>query len=985
MGLGRPAQQSAAGGRAGAPLWRRLQRASLLLPRTHRNATAAVSRLSVRSLLLPFASTPLLLLLLFLLLLFVATASASPSHAPIAVDTHILEETPSGLPLPAGKTIPATPGALDELGLIVDGSPSAIRRATFAFYATVDGTRCAEATTAGYACAFECQLDFAGYQPCDPSNTSFDRLDDGEHAFYVRAAVTHPDGVTVTTDASPAYYYWTVYSHVETAIPAHPETYVAEGPFEFGFECNKPDASFEVQLDAQTSWTALDERVGEYSVADGALGEGAHTLRARCVVHDHPVSPGGLFKDASPAAHSFIVDRTDPQLEITGGPAHGSSALLNFTTLAISAVDLAPSGGPSGASGVARVECRLSKDDPTDASAPALLLPSPPLHDWETCSLPYHAVGLLSAGSGNLTFAARAVDRAGNVGPTALRTFFQNFDLPAPPRVSGLAHAANVTTLEDQLTRASDLVITPGRDPANAHGFAVSDVVGGELFLSDGSTQLSGGASVTLEEGAAGLRFRPRRDSFSGDARGSAFSFDVRGVTDDGEQGAAMRVTIHVVSVQDPLSFAEPRQYFALEQILSTDADFMDEGTGVLELLRYGVAFASADNLGMAIVGVDDSLGEWQYRVGGMYDDWVGVPEVTPNRALLLAADGATRLRFQPSRRKCRLVPEAQTASVTFHLWDRTDGFASGSFIVNTAEYDAEEYNASALVPYEDEDGNEVDELFYVDPTLATGAHGDGAGPYTAATGVANVRVGGLDAAATRRSDFEGSAREARAVAAAAGCPPGHGGALAISATPATETYRGLQRSADTRVSLQPPGYLLPDMSPPWTLEVWVRRTAALTANVLTASALGERHIDLEAAPGTGSPGFHVDGTTYSFDEYELPLSRWAHLAFVASVDGAAGPARTLLYADLELVGEVNTTLHLPLASLGAANMTSAFEVDDVRVWSEARTAVELDAYYDARLDGEVRARAPSRPRPGASLVTRHAKAPPPPSAPRAR
>ena len=180
------------------------------------------------------------------------------------VETALLEEGPMGARLPRGKVTPATPGALDELGVLVDNAPSRRRSARFAFQGYINGTRCgvegdSDAGVDGddevvEGCTFQCQLDFAGWQTCDATEVLYDgagrrsvndgdggpqavyhRLEDGEHAFYVRTVA--PDGVSV--DETPAYYYWMVYSDVETAIVGHPAMYTREGPFEFEMESNK--------------------------------------------------------------------------------------------------------------------------------------------------------------------------------------------------------------------------------------------------------------------------------------------------------------------------------------------------------------------------------------------------------------------------------------------------------------------------------------------------------------------------------------------------------------------------------------------------------------------------------------------------------------------------------------------------------------------------------------------------------------------------
>lgn len=710
---------------------------------------------------------------------------------------------------------------------------------------------------------------------------------------------------------------------------------------------SKPNATFEVLLDDAPQFEALGEGESAYSVE--ALSEGMHALRARATANDHPTL--GNATDSTPAVYSFVVDQTGPTAAITRGPADGSSSLLSAATFVISAVDLTSSGGTRGTSGLERIECALYRSDSDGDEADGEAAggdgddnvynttsshdPSPPLFDWSACQATVQLSDLLLAGSGYFTFAARAVDKVGNVGNASVRTFFQNFDLPAAPNVTTADGSANVTTREDTL---SELVfIETGRGVADH--FTLASVVGGRLFLADGLTRVLTGDNITIEEGAEGLRFMPMEDAFTGDDAGSRFSFTVFGVDAIGGPGAATRAHVTVLGTAEPLRFAFPPHYFALERILATDAPYMDEGTSVDEVVRYGTVGGRTGERGIAVVRADTALGAWQYRLGGNYDTWVNFPDgVAPQRALLLA-DAAT-VRFQPSATKCRLVAKAQTAAFSFYLWDTSDGLPSGTHRLNLTEVELPA-NASHVVQDPDDD-----DYAYVDPAQ----RGEDSVAYSDDVAVANVHIGGLDDAATQLSNVDSTDAERELVRDSAGCSAGQYGAVAIYATPATQTYRGnaFARNASTHIALSPFGYWVPDPAPPWTLEVWVRRTAALATNVLLASmgaAADRNRIDLESYPASGSPGLHLgDSDTDLTWNHSLPLFEWAHLAFVAAEN------ETALYVDLELVGTVDASIHLPLFTLGATNATSAFEVDMLRVWAEARSVAELDAYAEARV-----------------------------------
>ena len=76
---------------------------------------------------------------------------------------------------------------------------------------------------------------------------------------------------------------------------------------------------------------------------------------------------------------------------------------------------------------------------------------------------------------------------------------------------------------------------------------------------------------------------------------------------------------------------------------------------------------------GLAIVGVDDSNGTWQYTLDGT--NWFDIGSVSTNNALLLAADATSAFRF---------VPDADwngtTGVLQYKAWDQTSGMA-GTYV----------------------------------------------------------------------------------------------------------------------------------------------------------------------------------------------------------------------------------------------------------------------------------------------------------------
>jgi VCBS repeat-containing protein len=99
---------------------------------------------------------------------------------------------------------------------------------------------------------------------------------------------------------------------------------------------------------------------------------------------------------------------------------------------------------------------------------------------------------------------------------------------------------------------------------------------------------------------------------------------------------------------------------------------FGNTGTRVSELILSGggdpVTDVDAGALeGIAIIAsVDNGHGTWEYTTDGT--TWISIGSVSTSAARLLFADGNTKLRFNPTMS----FNNAQTATITFHAWDRT-------------------------------------------------------------------------------------------------------------------------------------------------------------------------------------------------------------------------------------------------------------------------------------------------------------------------
>jgi VCBS repeat-containing protein len=122
--------------------------------------------------------------------------------------------------------------------------------------------------------------------------------------------------------------------------------------------------------------------------------------------------------------------------------------------------------------------------------------------------------------------------------------------------VSAVAETPGVTgaSTSEETQTTGDLVISRGApDGEEVTHFKVSNISGGRVFLSDGTTEISGGEFISAAQGAAGLKFTPATDFF-GTAR-----FEVRGATSSTGAGLGAPATaeISVSAVADTPSVTD--------------------------------------------------------------------------------------------------------------------------------------------------------------------------------------------------------------------------------------------------------------------------------------------------------------------------------------------------------------------------------------------------------------------------------------------
>ena len=137
-------------------------------------------------------------------------------------------------------------------------------------------------------------------------------------------------------------------------------------------------------------------------------------------------------------------------------------------------------------------------------------------------------------------------------------------------------------------------------------------------------------------------------------------------------------------------------------------------------------------------------------------------------------------------------------------------------------------------------------------------------------------------------------------------------------------------------------------MEVPWSLSVWVKRTANRSTQTLLSARdeLGRyRYIYLET--GSAEPGRfpHPRRQHPHLRSHTVALNTWTHLALVAT------SGETRLYVNGTLAGTVADSMTLPfdaIAALRSANGLRA-KLDDFKIWDEALSAAQVAADYRSR------------------------------------
>ncbi|MFL5358524.1 Ig-like domain-containing protein [Archangium sp.] len=225
---------------------------------------------------------------------------------------------------------------------------------------------------------FECQLDTESFSPCETPKF-YNELLDGQHLFAVRAI-----DELGRVDSSPAISSWRVDTTApDTLLDLKPPALTNKTSASFQFSSREADVFFECKCD-----NAPFERCSNSPPKTCAnLLEGLHSFSVRA-------GDGAGNLDLTPAFHEWWVDTTAPQAFLNGASTIDTRASFSFSS-----------------NEQVTFECGLDEK---------------PFSPCGTTGVSYDNLA-----AGSHSFAVRAIDRAGNVGP-ATTPYSWEVDLTAP-------------------------------------------------------------------------------------------------------------------------------------------------------------------------------------------------------------------------------------------------------------------------------------------------------------------------------------------------------------------------------------------------------------------------------------------------------------------------------------------------------------------------------------------------------------------------
>ena len=836
---------------------------------------------------------------------------------------------------PKGRTNPMTDdGSIP--GQLMEG-PERTNKAMFQWKVWFGDTECTE-------CISQCKLDIGIWAMCTSPKVYF-ALPRGEHNFFVRGL--GGDGVP---DSTPARYTWTIRYRPEIFFNTAevPPASVNRSDLTFSLSSNKPEAQFEYSfnsLDIFPTYETLPLGVTTVKV-NGSVGENIFAARA--------VAEGEI--SATVARHTWVYDIFAPYANVTTSAVKNGSMVNKLTDIrfVVFGNDTDPTVLPS--AGIEEIWVRFMRANDS-ATFP------PPLFDWRLADNFKEVQAEFSLDSnisdlsdGLYVLSARAVDKAGNSQYTTDPHGYDHYYFELSEKVPGTPIISPATTLEDIMTSVNNtdtgkrqLHITSTIPSVDAYAYLFTDIINGQLFWSDGVTEIFDGDYVLADNVSYGLRFLPSKDLNNEtvllDGANPEFSFTVRSAGSFDDRALVdTPVTVHitVLSANDP-PVLDPDEDYHLTGLYIYDAvsTVTNWGDSVFEIVNKGFSDidepykATSANMGMVILSADDTQGDWQWS-DSSGRNWHHFPkDLSPARPLLVRAGLEDRVRYFPRVESgMPLDNVAWTASITFRAWDGVSGHGTGSrgqwftsngYPANTTHYPAAgyigTYSTSASIPSPSgqfslplnnqslpsmSNMTPISEMFiYYDATSF-----DAGGSHSMTIASAYIEIYGIEYTTYARANLRDTKLERlrQELSLQPFCPPEHGSALRLP------VYDG-NASVLMRVDTDAGQFVT---SPPWTVEAWVRRDAVTNEQTLFSDPMSGGAIMIGLAPGTGIAGVmlphqekarkrarqnfnsaanntaaNIAAANIAAVEascarwnYSLPINKWTHLAFVAVPEG---------------------------------------------------------------------------------------------------
>lgn len=284
--------------------------------------------------------------------------------------------------------------------------------------------------------------------------------------------------------------------------------------------------------------------------------------------------------------------------------------------------------------------------------------------DYETATS--HSVTVRTTSSGGLSYDQTFTINVTNIADT--------------PNIAPEGTDGTVTGMED--TAYNFTVADFGFSDADSHTLASVIIQslpsGGILFLAAGSS--APGAIAALQEVSAAdipyLAFTANANASGGDYATFTFRVKDNGGTANGgidTDTTANTMTIHVTAVNDVPVLSTT---FTPMLAAIAEDDTSSTGSMVADIIA-DTSITDADGAveSMAIVGVDEANGTWEYSVDGG-TNYYAVSSVSPTNALLLGESAL--VRFIPN------ADYAGTATLYYKAWDQSAG-SQGSYADTTS------------------------------------------------------------------------------------------------------------------------------------------------------------------------------------------------------------------------------------------------------------------------------------------------------------